>query len=393
MISSKKIEEWIEEAEERPASATLIIRFIANRLSDVSARNEELLAENIELRSGRKVEDYESRIANLEYQVDLLKRQLGGEAIEFPAAGAPGKAVETLSLVVYNAQGQALRIELEPAALESRQVIATFPAEAVAGDSAPRLLLTGSQEELLFLFDSGRTATLPAGELPAQAAGSLDWEPAYLMEPGVGEELAAVLPVAKMSLFETCIQASRRGFIKKMKESAFESHLASRYVGSGVKLPADKTCGLTFCQKNDLFVMVSREGFLFSMEPERMPFTIEEALRLEPGDFILSAFALANKPSLLVITRSGKAIHREPTWLQPATSFRTRGQPAFSKERREAGVRVAGAAAVAGGDWGAALRSDGKLVVYQMEDLFASGALLASEEGPVEILGFTAGTV
>ncbi|HEX9028901.1 MAG TPA: hypothetical protein VF823_06995, partial [Anaerolineales bacterium] len=300
---------------------------------------------------------------------------------------------ETLSLVVYNAQGQALRIELEPAALESRQVIATFAAQAVAGDSAPRLLLTGSQEELLFLFDSGRTATLPAGELPSQPAGSLDWEPAYLMEPGVGEELAAVLPVAKMSLFETCIQASRRGFIKKMKESAFESHLASRYVGSGVKLPADKTCGLTFCQKNDLFVMVSREGFLFSMEPERMPFTIEEALRLEPGDFILSAFALANKPSLLVITRSGKAIHREPTWLQPATSFRTRGQPAFSKERREAGVRVAGAAAVAGGDWGAALRSDGKLVVYQMEDLFASGALLASEEGPVEILGFTAGTV
>ena len=79
MISPDKIEEWIREVEERPSSASLILRYIANRLSELASWNEELLAENIELRSGRKVEEYESRIASLEYQVGLLKRQLGGE--------------------------------------------------------------------------------------------------------------------------------------------------------------------------------------------------------------------------------------------------------------------------------------------------------------------------
>ena len=81
MISPDKIDEWIHEVEERPASAELIIRYIANRLSELASRDEELAAQNIELLSGRKVEEYESRIASLEYQLDLLKRQLGGEVI------------------------------------------------------------------------------------------------------------------------------------------------------------------------------------------------------------------------------------------------------------------------------------------------------------------------
>ncbi len=81
MINQNKIDEWIREVEERPASAALIIQYIANRLSELASREEELSAQNIELLNGRKVEEYENRIANLEYQLELLKRQLGGEII------------------------------------------------------------------------------------------------------------------------------------------------------------------------------------------------------------------------------------------------------------------------------------------------------------------------
>lgn len=77
MISPDKIDEWIREVEERPSSAALIIRYIANRLSELASRDEELSAQNIELLSGRKVDEYESQIASLEYQLELLKRQLG----------------------------------------------------------------------------------------------------------------------------------------------------------------------------------------------------------------------------------------------------------------------------------------------------------------------------
>ena len=47
MLTPEKIEEWLKEAEERPGSAVLLIRYIANRLNELSARNEELLADNI----------------------------------------------------------------------------------------------------------------------------------------------------------------------------------------------------------------------------------------------------------------------------------------------------------------------------------------------------------
>jgi hypothetical protein len=54
MIGLEKIEEWVQEVEARPGSAPNILRYISRRLRDLSERNEELLAENILLRSGKK---------------------------------------------------------------------------------------------------------------------------------------------------------------------------------------------------------------------------------------------------------------------------------------------------------------------------------------------------
>ena len=72
-----KIDEWIQEVEARPGSAVAILKLIAGRLRDLSTRNEELLAENISLQDGSRVEDYKRRIAHLEFQLDLLKRRYG----------------------------------------------------------------------------------------------------------------------------------------------------------------------------------------------------------------------------------------------------------------------------------------------------------------------------
>ena len=79
MFTPEKIEEWIQEVKERPASAELIIQFIANRLHDLSEWNEELRTENLELRSGARVDKYERQIAYLGYQLEMIKRQIGGE--------------------------------------------------------------------------------------------------------------------------------------------------------------------------------------------------------------------------------------------------------------------------------------------------------------------------
>src|ERR1041384_5020905 len=91
-----KIEEWMKEAEARPESAVTIVRLIARRLGELTARNEELLAENIALQNGTRVEEYQKRIAHLEYQLDLLKRRFGTD--ETALAKLPTSNVETSTL-------------------------------------------------------------------------------------------------------------------------------------------------------------------------------------------------------------------------------------------------------------------------------------------------------
>src|SRR5512145_2644836 len=116
MYFSHKIDEWMKEAENRPESAVTIVKLIARRLRELTERNEELLAENIALQNGTRVEEYQKRIAHLEYQLDLLRRRFGAEGTELSDLPVPAAAASTLSLLVYNAYGRILRLELSPAA-------------------------------------------------------------------------------------------------------------------------------------------------------------------------------------------------------------------------------------------------------------------------------------
>jgi DNA gyrase/topoisomerase IV subunit A len=397
LITLDKIEEWIREVEERPASAPTILRYISRRLSNLTARNEELLSENIALRMGHKVEEYESRIANLEYQLNLLKRQLVGiEAGDLPK-GSPGGGIgdpsqgtqaEITSLLLFEPQGHVLRVEFERSGLDGpSHTAATLKAEAISGVQPIRLLAANSQEELLFVFDSGRTETLPVAAITPADPDGLDWSQAIHQEPHAGEELVEVLPIARMSLFDFCIQTSRRGFVKKIKESFLQANIGNHFIGSGVKLPADRACGLTLTAEDDLIVLASKEGYLLALEVKNLPLAIEEAMRLGPTDHIIATINPAGKPSLVVMTQSGKAVHRETSWLEPATAFRSRGQAVFSKARREAGVRAVGAAALDDQDWFACLTSDGRLGLHQASALFSSGSVPGLDQGR-EVLAF-----
>ncbi len=388
MISPDKIDEWIHEVEERPSSAELIIRYIANRLSELASRDEELVAQNIELLSGRKVEEYESRIASLEYQLELLKRQLGGEVV-LPTEMPSTKPIqEMINMLLYTPLGQVLRLEMDPTTLAPAQSIAKIMGELAVDGIQPGVLVTSSQEELLLIFDSGRTVRLPVTHLPTSDVERLDWQQAFIEEPRVREELATIQPITKMPLYETCIQASRRGYVKKMKTSFFTAHLEEDYIGSGVKLRADKTCGLTFANQDDLFVMVSQEGYIFSMQAERLPTAIEEVIHLGITDHIVATFVASQKPSVLFITQNGKAVHRDTSWLEPASSFKSKGQAILSKERRQAGIRIVGAAPVEAADWGIFLDMDGTLSAHRLNDLLARGSVVTGQP-TAQILSFS----
>lgn len=380
MLSPEKIEEWLQEVEERPISAALIIRFIASRLAELSSRNEELLNENIALRTNRKVEEYESRIASLEHQLEMMKRQFKGELI-LTEEDVPQN--DTLSLLLYDLDGRVLRLELQPEQLVSSSELARLQSQPNP-KQPPELLLTNSLEELLLVYDSGRTVSSPVSSLPITTS-PLNWDSATEHEPIGGETLVTLLPIAKMALYDFCVQTSRRGFAKRMPGSFFTSCVEKRFIGSGVKLKIDKTGAVVLCNKDDLLVLATYQGFLVTHEVAKLPSAIDEVLKLANTDHVAATFTLGNKPSLLVVTSNGKAIHRQASWLEPAASLKSQGQSLIPTTRREAGVRLVGAAAVNPNDWGAALWDDGLLTLHQASDLFASGSLGTRE---VEVLSF-----
>jgi DNA gyrase/topoisomerase IV subunit A len=383
MVTSEKIEEWLREVEQRPESAPLIIQFIGNRLRDLAAWNEALRSENIALASGNRVEEYEQRIAHLEYQLDLLKRQLGGEALQAGQAttGLPAQAA-TISLLVFDHLGRVLRIVLDPTALEDGVVLGYLQGDLGREDEPPRLLAVPSSEELFFVFTYGRVAAISVEELAqVPAGGSWEWEQAPVPEARRSREaLACLTPVARLALAEFLIQFSRRGYVKKVLASMAASILSQQYIGAGTVLPVDKIFAMLLGAKDSRIALVSHEGRLLCLEAGQLPFSIEEAMRLEPTDHLVTAAPLPAGKTLLVMTQIGKLVALDGDDLPAAPSFKLKGQAIFSGQRRASGVRVVGAAAVDDADWAIALHADGRVSLHAVSSLLGRGTLPAQGE-------------
>ncbi len=238
MSFPNKIDEWIEEAKARPESALTLMRLTARRLRELSERNEELLAENIALQNGTRVEEYQRRIAHLEYQLDLLKRRFGADGValaEIPAE--PEKSITT-SLLVYNGRGRVFRVELAPGEGEPGRIADKMN----KGQEPPRLLAVPSNEELLLLYSSGRVRALSVESLPTlQPGAAWKWEAAALPdEPRAGETLVCITPFSNLPVSSYFLQVSRRGCVKKTMTSMAETVLSSHYLGKGALGKSDQ---------------------------------------------------------------------------------------------------------------------------------------------------------
>jgi DNA gyrase/topoisomerase IV subunit A len=379
MIDPGDVEDWVHEIEERPQSAAGIIRAIAARLVELEKWNSELLKDNITLRDGSRVNDYEGRIAALENQLEMLKRQPG------PALASKLLPGEGLNLVLFHPRGQVVRLPFDLGGLSSGAEIARF-STALDPQLAPGMFFAGSKDELLFVYDSGRTVQIQNDQIRA-VDGPLDWGKAQRVSPRPGEEMVAVQTITRLALFEYCAQISRRACAKLMPKSGFQSALARGSIGAGVKRRPDKTAGLVLCARDDFIVAASYEGYLLRIQAGLLPYTVDEILQLGVGDHLVSVFNTAGKSEMLIMTNTGKAVRRDFNDLEEAASYRSHGKAAFSAARRESGVRIAGAAGVSESDWGAVLRADGSLCLYRMDDLFASGAV-ETGEGSNPVLSF-----
>jgi DNA gyrase/topoisomerase IV subunit A len=222
---------------------------------------------------------------------------------------------------------------------------------------------------------------IPATNLDATDRRLVDWQRVGQPAPTYATEaLACLAPVSRMALKEYFVQVSRRGYVKKMKTAMADSILSNRYIGTGVKQPADQTFNLLLCRNEDRLTLVSWEGYVLNVEINALPVSTEEVMRLGPRDHLVGAFLSPAEHATLVMTDNAKAIHRTEEFLESTLGLKQKGKGIYSQRRREEGVRVVGGGAVREQDWGFALHRDGTLTQHSVQVLLSSGAIQSSDK-------------
>ncbi|MBN2387768.1 MAG: hypothetical protein JXB85_12185 [Anaerolineales bacterium] len=368
MITPQKIKEWLKEVEQRPESATLVLKYVTDRLRELDARNEELSAENIALQSGARVEEYESRLAHLEYQLDLLRRRFGDIAL-VPKESAQAPPAP-LRLLAYNARGRILCFNAE-------EDLPYFIGGLKTAGEPPCLLAVFPNEELLFLFNSGRVSARPVEQIRLVDPGlATTFEQGSLPdEPHGGELLACLAPLSDLPLAHFFLQISRRGWVKKTLATMAETILGKRFLGKGVVQKSDQPFALTLGRKGDRLALVSREGHVVSLEVDNLSYSAEERIRLPATDHLIAAFLLGQGHDLLALTEEGKVLLRTGTDLEPSTSPMAKGLTLIPPARLEKGTRLAAALAVDTATRVVALDAGGRFTVQTAAEVRGAGAL------------------
>lgn len=372
---TNKIDEWMKEAETRPESAVTIVRLVARRLNELAARNEELLAENIALQDGTRVEEYQKRIAHLEYQLDLLKRRFGAD--ESMLANLPATSAETSTpnLLVYNNYGRIFRVEIKGDVETAGRIVD----EALQNSEQPRLLAVPSNEEVMLLFTSGRVSTCAIDNIPAvDPGGEWMWNTAALPdEPRAGEVLACLMPISHLPLSEFFMQVSRRGCVKKTMTSMAQSILGNHYIGKGTIQKSDQPFDVTLCLKKDVFAFVTFEGKVLGLDVNDLSYSAEDRIKLTASDYVIASLVPHPEESMLFVTQTGKVIQREYDNLDLSRSPLAKGQPLIPSSRLEQGIRFIGAASVRDTDRIVVLDSKGNLRIHRADALTGSGSIKA----------------
>jgi DNA gyrase/topoisomerase IV subunit A len=355
MAISPKLNQWINEIEQRPASAPFIVRRLSERLEELDRENEALRAENLSLRSGQKIQEFERKISELEYQIELLKR--GG-----PEGGLPTQT--SAYLLVYNAQGQVLSLELLSTDLQAGNPIARLLDLPEQAAEDIQLSVVEPQDELLFLFDSGRALTMPARELPILRQVASKWEQAYTLEMRSGEQLVCMLPITSAPLKAMAVQVSRRGFARSFSRDYFQSFLSNHNFGRGVKAQSDQVFNMALCDPQDIYILVSRQGYLSALLASNLSVTLDETIKLGIKDFLVSSFVFPadqlGEGLMVVVTSEGRIYAQKTSWLSADSADGTKRRLILSKEKAGS-LQVVAAAPAFSGDWGMLLDASGEI--------------------------------
>jgi DNA gyrase/topoisomerase IV subunit A len=307
------------------------------------------------------VREFERKIAELELQLDMLRRQV---------VGGPKPAVQNQHLVLFNEKGQLVRIELPD--LTKPGVVAQLDPRGLLMPRQFGMIVGNAYDELLLVLSSGRTVHLPAEQLPLSSGDRLAWDDTFAADLRALEELVSMVPITRMSLFDYAVQTSRFGYARKIAQSYFKTFIANNNIGRGIKFDFDRLCNLSLANEAGVVVLACRSGAIFATQAAALPVGLDEVIHFKVGDYLAASFAIDPEQLMVAVSEDSVGFVQKADWLILAKPGERKFRQVFP-ERKAGEMTLAGAAAANLQDWGLALREDGTIYAFRVSDLSTRG--------------------
>ena len=298
MIRKGDVQWWVLESKKHPESAPDLIQKLAERLTELDAKNEELRDEIIRLQRQTPTtgEDSET-VSELRRKVTMLQALLDGEAAEEPA------------VMLISERLDAARVPIPRVRRLSRD-----GTPLLSGQSSLRvrsLLLTRPHEELLLLTNQAHGFQITASDVPLLVEEGA-WPPFDGPQIEKGEWLTAAASAGQPPRFWTLV--TRRGFVLQQIRIGFDRDVKAGQQLVESPFRRDVPVAMVSGDEGDLLVL-TRWGKYVRFPQRAIPPNGTPALELDPDDEVVAALPLAKESEIMVATASGHVMRRETAQL------------------------------------------------------------------------------
>jgi len=292
MIRKGDIQWWVLEARKYPESASTAIEFLAERLAELDAENEQLRNELIRLRQGTLTDAGSGQIQALRGKVEKLEYLLKSQAAVEPSA------------IFLSDQLCSARMPLSEVQKRSRSGQASLDRRLVL--SLCSLLSARPHDELLLITSQGRGMRQLVPDLPPLSEdGRWTNDPSPWLHQG--ERLSVAVTIAEAPRFWTI--ATRKGYVQRFVRAAFEREMEGGDPLLQTLLDRDEASAIVDGDRGDLAVF-TRWGYANRFSHRSIDVQGSLSIELESGDEVVGAVSLADEGEILIVTAAGLGIRR-----------------------------------------------------------------------------------
>lgn len=351
MIRKSDVQWWILEARKYPESASIAIEFLAERLAQLDAENEQLRNELLRLRQGVTADTGSGQVQALRHKVERLEYLLKSQSATEPVAVLLSEELQSARVLLSEVQ----RIcRTGGRSLDSRAMLALCC-----------LLAVRPHEELLLITSHGRgTKQLVPDLAPLGDDGRWPVAPSPWLRGG--ERLCVAAPTSEPPRFWTI--ATRRGYVQRFVRAAFEREMEQGDPLLQGLLQHDEPSAIVDGDRGDL-VVLTRWGYATRFAHRAIDVQGSLALQLDTGDELVATLSLSEDRDMLIVTAAGYGVRR------PSAQLPARAKPGGSGKRMIRAHDVLGAFPYTGEDSLLFLTSTGKLVLVDTGDIPAEERL------------------